>query len=447
MKCVFPMTERYQVTVIIPVYNGSDYLRLALQRLHESPGWTEMIVVDDGSTDGSAEIARGLGATVLSTGGRCGPAVARNLGAAHASTNLLLFLDADVTAHPDTVRRVLENFHQEETLDALIGSYDHAPGQTDFLSKYRNLMHSFFHRTGRRGASTFWSGCGAVKREVFLKEGGFSTSYGRPAIEDIELGYRMRERGYRLLLDPEVQVKHLKEWTLVNMVKTDVFDRAIPWTELILQSGHMPNDLNLRIGQRLSVVLVFLMVALAAWGGLMHGSQFLWPIAVIAAAMVAYYWVDVLERKPTWWNLIATVAVMCLSGYWASRFGLSHLIPPMMFSYLLLFARKLTDNLGQVWRRATGLVMGLYFLVVLGYVGSHMPIAPLTWALSATALTVLVINRRFYLFLGSRWGYLHAFAAIPFHFLYYLYSGISFGVGLLKHTFRRMTGGSKASVL
>lgn len=76
-------------------------------------------------------------------------------------------------------------------VDALIGSYDDDPKSPDFISQYRNLMHCSVHQTGRSEASTFWSGCGAIRREVFLESGGFDETYVRPAIEDIELGYRL----------------------------------------------------------------------------------------------------------------------------------------------------------------------------------------------------------------------------------------------------------------
>ncbi|MBI5083979.1 MAG: glycosyltransferase family 2 protein [Acidobacteria bacterium] len=237
------------VSVVIPAYNARETLELCLGNLMESqpsPPY-ECLVVDDGSTDGSAEIAARYGARVLSTGGRKGPAYARNIGARAAAGNVLLFLDADVTVHPDTVELVRSAFAADPKLDALMGSYDDAPGTEDFLSQYRNLMHCFTHQTSRREACTFWSGCGAIRKDLFLEHGGFDEEFGRPAIEDIELGYRLQQAGRKLMLDREIQVKHLKRWTFLNLLKTDVLDRGIPWTELILRDQRMPNDLNLQL--------------------------------------------------------------------------------------------------------------------------------------------------------------------------------------------------------
>jgi GT2 family glycosyltransferase len=216
----------------------------------------EIVVVDDGSTDGSAEVARSFGATLLGNGARRGPAHARNLGAHAARGALLFFVDADVAAHRDTLARVVEHFQLDATLDALMGAYDDSPACANFVSQYKNLQHCFVHRHGKRRASTFWTGCGAIRREVFEAEGGFDERL--MAIEDIEFGYRLHAAARRVLLDPEVQVQHLKRWTMRGWLRTDIFVRAIPWTLLILRHRRMPNDLNTDWRERASVVGVFL---------------------------------------------------------------------------------------------------------------------------------------------------------------------------------------------
>jgi glycosyltransferase involved in cell wall biosynthesis len=243
----------------------------------------ECIVVDDASTDGAQQVAERHGARVIVLGERQGPARARNFGARHAHGDLILFLDADVCIHADAMARILDNFRRDPSLDAVIGAYDDEPAAAPFVSQYRNLLHCFTHRAGRPEASTFWAGCGAIRKEAFLKCGGFDDRCDRPAIEDIELGSRLKANGGRILLDATVQVQHLKEWTFANMLRTDVFDRGIPWTRLILRAGSMPDDLNVRWSQRLSVALAFLLMA-----GLYLGS--LKAVIGCALAMVGLNW-------------------------------------------------------------------------------------------------------------------------------------------------------------
>jgi hypothetical protein len=125
------------------------------------------------------------------------------------------------------------------------------------VSQYRNLLHHFVHQHGDAAASTFWAGCGAVRRDVFVELGGFDQErFPRPSIEDIELGYRLRAAGHRILLDKALQGTHLKRWTLRSVVKTDVLCRAIPWARLNLDRQASFTDLNLKASQRISVALV-----------------------------------------------------------------------------------------------------------------------------------------------------------------------------------------------
>ena len=164
------------VSIIIPVHNGAALLERSLAAITwATPAPLEVIVVDDGSTDGSGEIARRYGAKVLETGRRSGPARARNLGARAARGDIVLFIDADVRVREATVARVGRAFEADPELDALIGSYDDHPAAPGFVSQYKNLLHSFVHQTGARHASTFFSGCGAIRRDVLLAHGG-STS-------------------------------------------------------------------------------------------------------------------------------------------------------------------------------------------------------------------------------------------------------------------------------
>jgi GT2 family glycosyltransferase len=258
------------VSVIIPVCNGASTLQSCLDAVTRSNAVTrskdaswECIVVDDASTDDSAQIARRCGATVIEAATRGGPARARNIGAFAASGEILLFIDADVCVHESTIARAVRALTEDGSIQAVIGSYDFEPGEPNFLSQYKNLFHSFVHQHGRRDASTFWTGCGAIRRDFFLQAGGFPEHWKRPSVEDIAFGAAICRSGGRIRLDPDLQVKHLKRWKLGGLLRTDIFDRAIPWTVLTLQNGAMPNDLNLRIQQRFCVALVCTASALA----------------------------------------------------------------------------------------------------------------------------------------------------------------------------------------
>ncbi|MFN8550073.1 MAG: glycosyltransferase family A protein [Candidatus Obscuribacterales bacterium] len=258
-----PTTLSPNVSVIVPVYNGGDQFEDCLAAIARwKPTNWELIVVDDGSTDQSAALARHYGATVMSTEGRLGPGAARNIGSRYASGEYVCFIDADCEVNAVTFKNMAGILSRDTTIDALFGSYDTTPRAPSFLSQYKNLMHHWVHQNSSEDAATFWSGCGVVRRSLFLALGGFDVvTYKRPSIEDIDLGYRIKQAGGKIVLSKKVQVKHYKNWTLMCLLKTDVFDRGIPWTRLILSDkSRLINDLNLGNDQRLSLVVTYLLL-------------------------------------------------------------------------------------------------------------------------------------------------------------------------------------------
>jgi glycosyltransferase involved in cell wall biosynthesis len=255
------------ISVVIPALNAGRYLRQCFEAIFASNGPSyECILVDDGSADDTASIARQFGVRILHLAdGPLGPAHARNRGADVARGAIVFFVDADVVLAPGALRRVISIFQEQPDLAAVFGSYDAHPAAPGVISQYRNLLHHFVHQNGNSDASTFWAGCGAIRRSVFTQIGGFDAErFSRPSIEDIELGYRLRKAGYRILLDKQLQGTHLKRWRLCSMVRTDIVYRAIPWSRLIQEAPKASADLNLQPAQKVSVALVGLACAFLA---------------------------------------------------------------------------------------------------------------------------------------------------------------------------------------
>jgi GT2 family glycosyltransferase len=341
-----PSLPELTISVVVPVYNGGEPFRQCLRSLSVlNPPPMEIIVVADGDTDGSWQMAEEFGTLVIrlptSSGG---PARPRNIGALQAKGDCLFFVDADVCVPPDTVGKVAETFHRNPDLTALIGSYDDTPGAQNFLSQYKNLLHHYVHQNAQKEASTFWGACGAIRREIFLDVGGFDENYRRPSIEDIELGYRLKKAGHHIHLCKEIDVKHLKRWEIISLLKADFFYRAIPWTELILRDRMFINDLNIGHSERLCVVLTYGLV------GTLIGA--------------------------IWWAPLLAVALLIM-------------------------------------------------------------------------VALLVKNAPLYRFLRRKRGLRFTLQSVPWHWLYYLYSGLAFAIGLARHVFRgsRKLGFTKPALL
>lgn len=258
----------------MPVYNGRGFIDKSLpplQAMLEAGEILEIIVVDDGSTDDSASYAAQQGAKVIPSGGRLGPGGARNQAANIAQGDVLWFVDADVVLH-DTAAARLQVALESPDVVAVFGSYDDRPAAENFFSQYKNLVHHYYHHLAEEEAQTFWSGCGAVRKNAFLEVGGFDVvQFKYPSVEDIELGHRLLDTGSRILLRKEILCTHLKEWRLGNLLHTEIFRRAIPWSRLIIIGTGLPNNLNVGIAEQVRAVFagILVLVSLAVVTGML----------------------------------------------------------------------------------------------------------------------------------------------------------------------------------
>jgi hypothetical protein len=181
-----------------------------------------------------------------------GPAAARTRAAARARGEILVFVDSDVVVGPAALADIEARFAADAGLTALFGAYDEHPADPGFVSRFRNLLHHHVHAESAGRVESFWAGLGAVRRDAFEVVGGFDADrYPRPAIEDIELGCRLVDRGGRIELEPRISGQHLKRWTLGSMIVTDFARRGVPWTRLQLGRRRRARGLNLSPAQLL----------------------------------------------------------------------------------------------------------------------------------------------------------------------------------------------------
>jgi GT2 family glycosyltransferase len=232
------------VSAVVPATDAPATLGRCRAALAASARGPDQVIVVEGPADLSA-------------------AAARNTGAGRATGDVLVFVDADVEVHGDALARIRDAFEADPDLTAVFGSYDDTPSAPGRVSVFRNLLHHHVHHAGAGPAETFWTGLGAIRRDVFADIGGFDDArYRHASIEDIELGDRLRRRGHRIVLDPAIQGTHLKVWTLRSMVWTDFARRGVPWVALQVRNRRLSAALNL--GWRHRVSALACVVALAA---------------------------------------------------------------------------------------------------------------------------------------------------------------------------------------
>jgi glycosyltransferase involved in cell wall biosynthesis len=255
---IFKPGER-TVSVVIPAFNSEKTLEACLRAVFSSdyPSF-EVILVNDGSADQTASIAAQFPCKQIDLAKNIGAAAARNRGVQVAKGDFLFFLDADIIIEKDTLTKVVRTFVDRPEISALFCCYQKNTPSGNFCSTYKNLLHHFTHQTAREDAATFCAGFGAIYRESFLRVGGFDESYRN--MEDIELGYRLYQRGYKIFLNKEIQVTHLKVYSPAELVRSDLLRRAIPWTQIMLDKRIYRNDLNTRYENMASGFTAFFML-------------------------------------------------------------------------------------------------------------------------------------------------------------------------------------------
>lgn len=152
------MSSANAISVIIPLYNNAAFIDACLTAIYRCTPSPQIIVVDDASTDGSADIAARYPCTLLRLGQNRGAAYARNLGAKHADSDILFFLDSDILVEADSLERIIEKFAANPELDALFGSYQKNTIPANYCSQYKNLLHHFTHQISSEEAATFCGG-------------------------------------------------------------------------------------------------------------------------------------------------------------------------------------------------------------------------------------------------------------------------------------------------
>ncbi len=269
--------KRY--SLIMPTYRAEECLPRVLPGLAELPEDWEILIVDDGSPCCPEGLVSSLlpRASFLKSSRASGAAGARNHGALAAQGEVLVFLDSDVVVEAETLVGLASLLCDPEWSGAF-GCYAAVtPREHPPLSRFRNLLHRYVHRVCAGEVASFWTGLGCVRRDQFLAVGGFCERLSdTSSIEDVEFGARLHRAGYKILLDPRFEGVHLKRWTLPSMVRTDIFQRARPWIQLMLRGRVESNAMNGGTSFRLGPLLMLGTLSLS-----LVGSKFAWPLALL----------------------------------------------------------------------------------------------------------------------------------------------------------------------
>lgn len=204
-----PQESRPPVSVVLPAFNLSHKIARTLDALlaHDYPS-LEIIVVDDGSTDGMAEVVLRYPVVRLIRHPRnLGVSAARNTGIRAATHDLVYLLDADCQVLPGTVARLVDRLQQEPRIGVVSGSYLSDATKRNLANRLYDVAERFRdYLPGARNYLYTTVSNALLRKPVFEKVGGFGPSWRR--IQDYEFTYRIHRAGYLVQHDPSIQVVH-----------------------------------------------------------------------------------------------------------------------------------------------------------------------------------------------------------------------------------------------
>ncbi|OGD08725.1 hypothetical protein A2397_04160 [Candidatus Amesbacteria bacterium RIFOXYB1_FULL_44_23] len=198
------------VSVVIPAYNGSQYLKKNLPAVLKL-GADEIIVVDDASTDDSVSVIESFKSIkLIKNSVNLRFPTAANIGFNHASGEIVVLINQDVTPDADLITRTLPYFKNPRLFAVSFNEQGNSWADVKFTAGL--LQYSNGAKT-RHPHSSFWAsgGSAAFRKNIWDKLGGFNTIFTPGYYEDLDLGWRARKQGYEILWAPDAKVDHVRE--------------------------------------------------------------------------------------------------------------------------------------------------------------------------------------------------------------------------------------------
>jgi hypothetical protein len=271
-------------SIIVPCWDAGASLAQSLPAVSAAARHVggELIVIDDASRDDTAAVAAEHADTLVQLTGRArGPAYARNRGVETASGRFLVFVDSDVLVSPEVVAQLIGTLGNDERIGAVFGSFDDGPATAGFACRYRNLLAHELHESMRGEVEIFWAACGAIRRTAFDAVGGFDEwRFSEPEIEGVDLGHRLHRSGIRILLRPELQVTHLRRYSLASLIIGDLQQFVVPLYRVASHGGLPRVGYPVRIEKRASLLVVVGVLALIGGGLGFPGRPLLFGLGI-----------------------------------------------------------------------------------------------------------------------------------------------------------------------
>jgi len=269
-----------RLSVIIPNYNGAGTIGRCLEAAFASRfDDYEIIVVDDCSDDDSVGIIRQFPCRMIKLDRRSGSARARNEGARQSFGEILFFIDADCLLQPDTLSAVDKTITGNEER-VFGGTYTPLPYDQDFFSTFQSIF-IHYSETKKIEPDYIAGHAMAISRDLFLGQQGFPEVF-LPIIEDVEFSHRLRRAGIRLVMNPEILVTHIFNFTLVKSLR-NAFRKSHFWTIYSLKNRDLTQDSGTAsVELKVNVLSWFIIAAAGVLLLLSRSTAYVVPMGLVA---------------------------------------------------------------------------------------------------------------------------------------------------------------------
>ncbi len=271
------------ISVVIPNRNGSATIGKCLESVFSSRYKRfEVIVVDDCSDDDSVDIIKRFPCKLIQLKRHSGASRARNVGAENSSGDILFFIDADCVLREDTLSIVHKTFSESSSDTIIGGTYTRVPFDRGFFSTFQSVFVNYSETKKTDNPDYIATHAMVIDAHTFKDSGGFREDF-LPILEDVEFSHRLRKRGYKLHMNPEILVQHIFNYNLIKSLRNG-FRKSKYWTmysiknrDLFVDSGTASLELKVNV---VSYFLSLLLIAL--WIYSLKGV-FLYPLPIIYA--------------------------------------------------------------------------------------------------------------------------------------------------------------------
>lgn len=285
------------VSIIIPNYNGGATIGKCLEAVFACKYKDfEVIVVDDCSHDNSLDVIKKFPCKLVRLDRHSGASKARNMGVAHSSGNILFFTDADCLLKKDALAIADRTLSLEDPNTLIGGTYTCMPYDNGFFSLFQSIFVNYSETRQAANPDYIATHAMIIGTQNFRKNKGFAENF-LPILEDVEFSHRLRRAGYRLVINPDIQVQHIFNFSLTRSL-CNAFIKSMYWTmyslanrDLFADSGTASAGLKTNVMAYFISALLLLLFSITGNGVfiLLASIVFVFNLFVNRGLFLAFY--------------------------------------------------------------------------------------------------------------------------------------------------------------